>query len=289
MFAGIEAAGDVSDGNEHLDADLLSRLSHPTSTGRVQPGDLWRLGRHRLLCGDCLEPRALERLCAGSRVSLVITDPPYGIDFRSQSKGNKAPIANDSARDFALFLERALPAVRAVMAPGATLYWFAAGGGPNVALAEAILAVSRHFTLQNCLAWDKETPGLGWRWRRSWEAIIEASVGTPAHWYGGTNRGNVLRWPKLIPQEDDHPTPKPVDLLADLLRASSRTGQTVLDPFAGSGSTLIAAHLTGRTCCAGELEPGYCELILDRWERMTGEKARPDSESDEREVASDAG
>lgn len=96
----------------------------------------------------------------------------------------------------------------------------------------------------------------------------------PSRWYGGTHRRNVLRWPKLIPDEDDHPTPKPVELLADLMRASSRTGEVVLDPFAGSGSTLIAAHLIGRACYACELEPGYCELILDRWERMTGEQTQ---------------
>jgi ParB-like chromosome segregation protein Spo0J len=152
LFAGMEAEGDLPGDGEHLDADLLSRLAHPTSSGRVQPGQLWLLGRHRLLCGDSLEPDMLSRLCAGKRIPLVATDPPYGIDFTSQSKGKKAAIANDSAEGFASFLERALPAVKSVMSSGATLYWFAAGGGPNTALAQALLAVSSHFTLQNCLA-----------------------------------------------------------------------------------------------------------------------------------------
>jgi DNA modification methylase len=280
LFAGMEAEGDLPGDGEHLDADLLSRLAHPTSSGRVQPGQLWLLGRHRLMCGDSLEPGVLHRLCLGRKVPLTVTDPPYGIDFTSQSKARKAAIANDSAEGFTSFLERALPAVKSVMSSGATLYWFAAGGGPNTALAQALLAVSSHFTLQNCLVWDKETPGLGWRWRRSWEAIIEASVGPPSRWQGGTHRRNVLRWPKLIPDEEDHPTPKPVELLADLMRASSRAGEAVLDPFAGSGSTLIAAHLTGRACYACELEPGYCELILDRWEQMTGEQATAQEGSD---------
>jgi site-specific DNA-methyltransferase (adenine-specific) len=183
----------------------------------------------------------------------------------------KTPIANDGAAGFEQFLERALPTIRSAMAPGATLYWFAAGGGP--ALGQALLAISQHFTLQNCLVWDKETPGLGWRWRRSWEAIVEASAGKPARWYGGTHRRNVIRWPKLIPDADDHPTPKPPELLAELIRVSSASGQLILDPFAGSGSTLIAAQLTGRVCYACELEPGYCELILKRWERLTGQQA----------------
>jgi len=269
LFAEMEAEGDLRQEGEQLDAEMLDRLAHPRSIGRVQPGQLWRLGRHRLVCADALEPDTLDRLCAGKRIPLVLTDPPYGIDYESTT--GKAPIANDGSADFEAFLARALSTVHSAMAPGATLYWFAAGGGP--ALGQALLAIAQHFTPQNLIVWDKETPGLGWRWRRSWEAIIEASVGKPARWYGGTHRRNVLRWPKLIPDGEDHPTPKPPELLAELIRVSSNAGQVILDPFAGSGSTLIAAQLTGRVCYACELEPGYCELILDRWERLTGQQA----------------
>jgi DNA modification methylase len=264
-------------GPEEPDFAAADALVEVKSTGRVQPGQLWALGRHRLLCADSLAPDSLSRLCQGVAVPLVVTDPPYGIGYQSRltsSRSRKARIANDEAAGFEPFLERALAAVRAIMAQGATMYWFAGGGGPTPALGQALLAVSRYFDLQNCLVWDKETPGLGWRWRRSWEAIIEASVGAPSQWYGGSHRRNVLRWPKLIPQEGDHPTPKPTELLAELLRGSSRAGQVVLDPFAGSGSTLLAAELTGRTCHAIELEPGYCELILARWEQVTGQPAR---------------
>ena len=273
LFAEWEAQQAVAD-PDFATADAPVTVK---STGRVQPGQLWLLGRHRLLCGDSLSPDSLDRLCQGVPVPLVVTDPPYGIDYQSRLTGNgkrKARIANDEASGFESFLERALPAVRAMMAQGASMYWFAGGGGPSPALGQALLAVSRHFDLQNCLVWDKETPGRGWRWRRSWEAIIEASVGSPSHWYGGSHRRNVLRWPKLIPQEGDHPTPKPTELLAELMRCSSRPGQVVLDPFAGSGSTLIAAELAGRTCYASELEPGYCELILARWEHVTGQSAQ---------------
>ena len=244
-----------------------------SAPARVQLGQLWQLGPHRLLCGDCLEPGALARLCQDQPVPLVLTDPPYGVDFRSTSMSEKAPIANDEGAGFPSFLERALPAVRARMAPGATLYWFAAGGGTKPMLAHALLAISRHFDLQTCLVWDKETPGLGWHWRPSWEAVIEATVGPRERWFGGGHRRNVLRWPKLIPAGDEHPTPKPTGLLAELLRASSRPGEVVLDPFAGSGSTLLAAELTGRRCYAAELEPRYCDLILTRWEAVSGDAA----------------
>jgi len=274
LLAELEAQQAAPEAPDFAAADAPVEVK---STGRVQLGQLWLLGRHRLLCGDSLTPGSLHSLCQGVSVPLVVTDPPYGIDYQSRltsAKRRKPRIANDEAAGFGSFLERALPAVRAVMAPGATLYWFAGGGGPSPALGQALLAVSQHFDLQNCLVWDKETPGLGWRWRRSWEAIIEASVGSPSHWYGGSHRRNVLRWPKLIPQEGDHPTPKPTELLAELLRCSSRPGQVVLDPFAGSGSTLLAAELTGRVCQAIELEPGYCELILARWEHVTGQQAQ---------------
>ena len=259
-----------------LAAEMLQaeRESAPT---RVQPGEIWQLGRHRLLCGDCLTPGALEHLCAGSKVDLVLTDPPYGIDFQSTTprRGKrKRPIANDAGSDYEAFLDRALPAVKAVMKRGAVLYWFAGGGGTEPVLAKALLAVSRHFTLLNTLVWDKVDPGLGWRWRRSWEAIIEASLGKPRVWYGGANRRNVLRFPRAIPQADAHPTPKPVPLLEEIMRASTPSRGLVLDPFAGAGPTLIAAERTGRICLAVELDRHYCDMVIARWEALSRTKAQ---------------
>jgi site-specific DNA-methyltransferase (adenine-specific) len=136
-----------------------------------------------------------------------------------------------------------------------------------------MLAVSEHFTLLNVVVWDKLDPGLGWRWRRSWEAVIEASAGRPKVWNGGTHMRNVLRFPRAIPGAEDHPTPKPVPLLEELVRAASPTRGLVLDPFVGFGSTLIAAERTGRTCFAVELEPRYCDIVLARWEALTEQKA----------------
>jgi len=142
-------------------------------------------------------------------------------------------------------------------------------------LAKAMLAIGAHLKLLNLIVWDKLDPGLGWRWRRSWEAIIEAANGRPSTWNGGTEMRNVLRFPKAIPQCDEHPTPKPVPLLEELLKACCPTNGLVLDPFAGSGSTLIAAERTGRACYAAELEPRYCDIVLARWEALAGSKASP--------------
>jgi site-specific DNA-methyltransferase (adenine-specific) len=182
----------------------------------------------------------------------------------------KQPIANDATSEYDAFLAKALPAIKSVMKRGAVIYWFAGGGGREPVLAGALLAISQQFTLLNTLVWDKVDPGLGWRWRRSWEAIIEASHGKPRGWYGGTEKRNVLRYPRAIPQADDHPTPKPVPLLEELIRASVPPGGLILDPFAGSGPTLIAAERTGRTCLAVEIDPRYCHIVLAHWEALAG-------------------
>ncbi len=257
-------------------AEALQQWREQAPT-RVSKGETWQLGRHRLYCGNSLEPGALERLCDGKKVDMVLTDPPYGIDYRStlaRRGRRKKAIANDGQEEFDEFLARALPAIRAVMKRGSMLYSFAGGGGAEPVLAKALLAISEHFTLQNTLVWDKVDPGLGWRWRRSWEAIIEASVGKPRVWHGGTSARNVLRYAKAIPQSDDHPTPKPVPLLEELILAAAPARGTILDPFAGSGSTLIAAERTGRSCLAVELEPRYCDIVLARWEAVSGGRAQ---------------
>jgi len=134
-------------------------------------------------------------------------------------------------------------------------------------------AINSHFTLLNTLVWDRIDLGLGRRWRRRWEAIVEASLGRPRVWHGGTEQANVLRVPRIIPQAGDHPTPKPVPVLEELIRCAAPARGRVLDPFAGSGSTLVAAQRTGRTCLVGELEPRYADVIVARFEALSGEAA----------------
>ncbi len=264
-----------------LAAEMLQqhRESAPT---RVKLGETWQLGRHRLYCGDSLASGALEKLLGGVKADLVLTDPPYGIGYQSTlaKRGRrKRAIANDGVGEYGAFLARALPTIKSVMKRGAVLYLFCGGGGTEPVLARALLAVSEHFDLLNILVWDKVDPGLGWRWRRSWEAIIEAGVGKPRIWHGGTEKRNVLRYAKAIPQADDHPTPKPVPLLEALIRCSAPTRGLVLDPFAGSGPTLIAAERTGRVCLAAEIEPRCCDAVLTRWEACSGGTAAIESGS----------
>jgi site-specific DNA-methyltransferase (adenine-specific) len=231
---------------------------------------------NRLYCGDSLLPSNLEQLTGGRPVDMVLTDPPYGIDYASTQATpgrRKRKITNDEASAFESFLDRALPVVMAQMKKASVLYWFASGGGPSTALAKVLLAVERHFDLLNTLIWDRVDPGLGWRWRRSWEAIIEAALGKPRLWHGGAEQRNVVRFPRAIPPARDHPTPKPVPLLEQIIRCAAPARGTVLDPFAGSGSVLIAAERTGRICHAAEIEPRYCDIVIARWEALTGCKA----------------
>ena len=150
-------------------AEVLQAQREAAPT-RVSKGETWQLGRNRLYCGDSLAPGALERLCDGNRVDMVLTDPPYGIDYRStlaRRGRRKKAIANDGQDEFDGFLARALPAIRAVMKRGSVLYWFAGGGGAEPVLAKALLAIAEQFTLLNTIVWDKVDPGLGWRWADS--------------------------------------------------------------------------------------------------------------------------
>jgi DNA modification methylase len=263
-----------------LAAELLQEQRRAAPT-RVSAGEVWVLGRHRLLCGDSLAEGALAHLLNGRQADLVCTDPHYGVSYQStlaRRGRRKQAIANDEAESFEEFLAKALPAIKEVMAPGAALHWFAGGGGPEPVLAKAMLAIAEDFHLLNVIVWDKLDPGLGWRWRRSWEAVIEPAKGKPKTWNGGTELRNVLRFPKAIPGSEEHPTPKPIGLLEQLIKACCPTRGLVLDPFAGSGSTLIAAERTGRTCVAVELERRYCDITVARWEALTGQQARKDTE-----------
>jgi DNA modification methylase len=259
-----------------LAAELLQQQRRGAPT-RVRPGQICQLGRHRLLCGDSLAAGQLERVLDGQQADLVCTDPPYGLGYQStmaRRGRRKDAIANDETESFDGFLARAIPAIKGVMKPGGVLHWFAGGGGPEPVLAKSLLSITEHLSLLNVLVWDKLDPGLGWRWRRSWEAIIEAANGRPRVWHGGTNKRNVLRYPKAIPGAEEHPTPKPVPLLEQLIRACCPTQGVVLDPFAGSGSTLIAAERTGRSCVCVELEPRYADIVLARWQSLTGQEPR---------------
>lgn len=239
-------------------------------TTTVKRGDLFRLGEHRLLCGDSTDARDVARLFDGATADLYLTDPPYNVDYTG-STGLK--IANDSMADadFLAFLTSAFCRANDVLRPGAAFYvWHSDTEGRN--FREAVRQVD--WTLRECLVWVKNSLVLGrqdYQWRH--EPCLYGWKGGAAHyWNGGRSQSTVFEIDK--PRRNDvHPTMKPVELFERQMQNSTRPGDVVFDSFAGSGTTFVAAERLGRRCFGLELSPNYCDAIIQRWEAFSGEKA----------------
>jgi DNA modification methylase len=230
---------------------------------RVQPGDVWLIGGvHRLICGDCTDPATVERLMQGERADAVVTDPPYssgGFQEAGKSTGSignrsKETITNDnlSTRGYRLLIDEVLKNCIADVVYLFTDWrmWI-----------ETFDALERGgLRVRNMLVWDKIQMGMGFPWRNQHELIAFAKR-TPAKMLDG-KRGNVLQVARS--GSEYHPTGKPVTLIEMLI--DNTEAPLVLDPFLGSGTTIIAAHRTGRRCYGCEISPEYCEIILQRCE-----------------------
>ncbi len=285
-LAGLQASGfDV--GSLGFDADELTDLLDPgvqdglTDPDDVpeepaetitQPGDLWLLGHHRLLCGDATKPEDLDRLMDGTPADLLLTDPPYGVDYKGKT-AKALTIVNDAMVPDAYrqFLSAAMKAAAGHLRPGASFYlWHAdtAGLPTRWACADAGL------TVRQCLVWVKSSMVLGrqdYQWRH--EPCLHGWADGATHtWLSDRTQTTVLQFDKPS-RSADHPTMKPVALFAYLIGNSCRVNRVVLDPFAGSGTTLIAAEQTGRKARLLELDPVYCDVVVQRWERFTGRSA----------------
>lgn len=308
---------DASDVLEPLpDGDGDEVVPGPPEEPRTKPGELWAMGRHRLLCGDSTDPEQVARLMGGRAVDLLLTDPPYNVAYHqndsdgwdpvlAKQRTDRKSILNDKFDDeatFQRFLEDAMRAGLAVMRPGAAWYvWFAAMHGPAVfgAMNEVGLTpkqeltwVKNHFTLgRSDYQWQSEPALYGWKTgashyfapTRSETTLIDDTADL-RHMskadlrrmlediLQGETQSTVLRYDKPL-SSAEHPTMKPVPLFARLVRNSSRRGDAVLDLFGGSGTTAIACEQLGRDAYLMELDPAYCDVIIDRWERLTGKTA----------------
>lgn len=237
-----------------------------------RPGDLWQLGRHRLLCGDSTRPECMDKLMGGGAADLVLTDPPYNVDYEGATK-DKLRIQNDRMADqaFLAFLSQAFTLMHRYSRSGAPIYVFHAdseGYNFRTAFRQA------GYILRQCLVWVKDSMVMGrqdYQWQH--EPILYGwKEGTAHAWYGGRKQTTIIEHDRPL-RSAEHPTMKPVGLCAYLIRNSSREGDVVLDSFGGSGSTLIACEHTGRTCYTMELDPRYCDVIIGRWEALSNEKA----------------
>ena len=264
-------AGDEPDGEGETDDDAVPELSE---TPISRPGDVWVLGGHRLLCGDSTVAESYDRLLDGEQVDMVFTDPPYNVNYANSAKdkmrGKDRAILNDDLGDgFYDFLLAAL-----------TLMVAHCRGGIYVAMSSSELDVLQAAfraaggKWSTFIIWAKNTFTLGRAdYQRQYEPILYGwPEGATRHWCGDRDQGDV--WQIKKPQKNDlHPTMKPVELVERALRNSSRPGNVVLDPFGGSGTTLIAAEKSGRIARLIELDPKYVDVIVRRWEDFTGKHA----------------
>ena len=264
-------AGDEPDNDGQSDEDAVPEVGE---TPISRPGDVWIMGSHRLLCGDSTVAESYDVLLQGSPVDMVFTDPPYNVNYANSAKdkmrGKDRAILNDNLGDgFYDFLLAALTQMVTHCRGG---IYVAMSSSELDVLQSAFRAAGGKWS--TFIIWAKNTFTLGRAdYQRQYEPILYGwPEGAQRHWCGDRDQGDV--WNIKKPQKNDlHPTMKPVELVERAIRNSSRPGNVVLDPFVGSGTTLIAAEKSGRVARLIELDPKYVDVIVRRWEDFTGKQA----------------
>ncbi|MER9606177.1 DNA methyltransferase [Mesorhizobium sp. M0243] len=277
--------------DDEAEGDEAEHLKQSAGPAVTRPGDLFLLGDHRLLCGNALSAEHFDMLMQGEKASVCFTDPPYNVPIGGHVSG----LGKTSHREFAMasgemsddefagFLEQSFSLIAGSSKAGAIAFvcmdWRH--------IAETTLAGKQTFgDLLNLCVWNKTNAGMGSLYRSQHELVLVFRNGKEPHrnnvelgkhgrhrsnvWtYRGANSFGTTRMEEL----EAHPTVKPVALVADALLDVSRRGDVVLDPFGGSGTTLLASHKTGRHARLIEIDPHYCDLIIRRFERHTGKQA----------------
>lgn len=250
----------------------------PPASPRTRPGDLWQLGRHRLLCADARDPEAYARLLGEERPGALWTDPPYGVAYEGKTV-ERLRIENDGPGELADLLADSFAAIDSALAPGAALYVAHPGGSQSVCFGQAFIAAG--WLLRQTLVWVKDTMVLGhsdYHYRH--EQVLygykpgDGRLGRGGTgWHGDDAQTSAFEVDRPAASRE-HPTMKPPELIEAMLANSTRAGELVLDPFAGSGSTLVAAERTRRRARLIELDPAYCDVIVSRYETLTGAEAK---------------
>lgn len=272
--------GESGGGGRADEVPEVDESAEPTA----ERGQVWRLGAHRLMCGDSTKPEDVSALMGGVQADLLLTDPPYNVALGQHDRPSEnrqlhrrtdgLVIENDAWDDdgaFVGFLESAFRAGMAAMKPGAAFYvWHADSQRGNFleACRRADMGV------RECLVWAKNTFALGrqdYQWRHE-PCLYGWKAGAAHRWYSDRSQTTVLEFDKPA-RSAEHPTMKPVALFEYQMGNSTKKGDAVLDLFGGSGTTLIAAEELGRRAFLMELDPHYCDVIIHRWEELTGGKA----------------
>jgi DNA modification methylase len=269
----------IADGGTASD-EAEDEVPEPPEDPVSKPGDLWVLGNHRLLCGDATVLADVERVLGGQLVDMTFCDPPYNVDYdntpKDKLRGKHRPILNDNlGGGFEAFLYDACVNIVSVTK-----------GAVYVCMSSSELhTLQRAFTAaggkwSTFVIWAKNTFTLGRAdYQRQYEPILYGwKEGSDHYWCGARDQGDVWFIDKPV-RNDLHPTMKPVALVERAIRNSSKTRDIVLDPFGGSGSTLIACEKTGRQARVIELDPKYCDVIVQRWQHWTAREAIRESDA----------
>lgn len=239
---------------------------------RCKSGDVWALGEHRLMCGDSTNYNDVAQLMDGELADLLITDPPYNVDYVGKTK-DKLKIENDKMSDsnFREFLYDAFVNADTVMKPGAVFYiWHADSEGYNFRGA----CKDAGWQVRQCLIWNKNQMVMGrqdYQWKHE-PCLYGWKDGASHLWAADRKQTTVIDFNK--PQRNgEHPTMKPVGLFDYQIKNNTKGADVVLDLFGGSGTTLIACEQDGRKARLMELDPHYCDVIIKRWENLTGKEA----------------
>jgi site-specific DNA-methyltransferase (adenine-specific) len=244
----------------------------PPKVAVTKPGDVWTLGNHRLICGDATHNADVLTVLDGEAAALLLTDPPYNVAYEGGTK-EKLSISNDEMNEVAFrqFLVAALDNAAKSLAPGGAYYvWHADSHGLTVRQA----ANDAGLTVRQCLVWVKSSLVMGrqdYQWKHE-PCLYGWKDGGAHEWFSDRAQTTVLDFDKPT-KNDAHPTMKPTALFAYLLGNSCPKGGIVLDPFVGSGTTIIAAEQLGMRARVMELEPRYVDVCVERWEKFTGSKA----------------
>jgi site-specific DNA-methyltransferase (adenine-specific) len=246
-------------------------VPEPPAEPITKPGDLWLLGEHRVLCGDSTKAEDVARLMAGAKADMVLSDPPYGVSYVGKTK-DALKVENDELgeEDLTALVVAAFDNAEANCRAGA--YWYATVPARPLHILFAD-DWKRRGILRQIMVWAKDSMVLGHsEYHYQHEPILFGWM--PGDRHKNSDRTRTTLWQYDRPKANrEHPTMKPVDLWAQAVTDGSRHGEIVYDPFLGSGTTLIAAEQLGRKCYGMEISPAYCDVIVKRWETLTGRKA----------------
>jgi len=253
------------------------------------PGDVWLMGGHRIVCGDSTDADVVAKALNGVKPHLMVTDPPYGVEYDPGWREKAGVAAAGTAKGKVLNDDKADWREAWALFPGDVAYVWHAGLFAGV-VGESLAASG--FQLRSQIIWDKGQLVLSrgdyhWEHEPCWYAVKKGAKG---HWAGDRKQTTVWRIAKPKKNETGHGTQKPVECMKRPIENNSSPGQAVYEPFSGSGTTIIAAEMTGRSCHAIELNPAYVDVAVKRWQDFTGQLAT--LESDGRtfaEVAEDRG